>query len=1035
MDPAASDTLSETTSRYLDNGQVQFTTRWKSARGQIDPQDPPIAGMDSVPVADGVTTQYVYFHSMHGTTGNTDKLINRLGGGTATISMTEPLNQVNQLPASGGADLYFQQNGSQPNSLARATAMISPDEKTIQVSITDGLGRTVLSGLMTGPADTSPNDLITWTCTQYDKMYTLTGFGDTGQVCQIDRDGNINSYLSDGFGQAIGSLDADDNLTRSKFDEGGSLRERIDANGNSITYTYDDLSRQLTTTTPAGTTTTNYNNTNGRVDSRIDAKSNTASYVYDILGRHTTVTDRLGKDTVRAYDSAGSLYTLTDAQSKTTTYLYDLLGRNTSTTYPDTSVVTNDYDPGGSYPTGSQATKMTFDSGKSKTSIASFDGTLDKVEYRNTGGTLTGTDDYTYDAQLRRSGSTSADGITRALTYDDNGQLATDVTTYGGQSYTVTYGYNNKLRQNSITYPSGRVASYAFTNRGELDTIDWAGTQIEDRLYDDGGRMTNVDRAYTDEVRVYDTSNRLTSVDNTSVGTASYTWDANSNKLSETWTGNMASWSFTTEKTGGTYTDGYDEEDRFRRFIQTSQTNDVYLDRSDIGNISDVEINTVSHTRSYSDAHELTTVDGNAQTFDNDGNQTLTHTGTTLSWSDANRVSGTTLGTVVSVYMYDSDARRVSKKVTDNSTVTEDTVYIYTGPNCVAEYTYGTAASSPDQEYVYGQSIDSLVLLSRNNNANTYITTRNQQWSITALADASDGTVQERYTYDHFGKRTILAADGSTVRTVSSYNMHYGYTSRRHDDESALMYFRARFYDSTTGEFASRDPLEYVDGMSLMRGYWGHNLVDPLGLACPIDCSKATTKKLVVHDALSVPYPEDELGTPFTDASIPYDKGTKIKTVGGMINTIDRWVKDSATECISEWRIKGHCDGEAIRLTKPISTAGKLTDTAISDANAKWFIVEVKKTYCFCDECRILLFACHLGNSKGTAVLQSLANESKCEVCGPKGYTKIWTSKLVLPGEFDLKNTDLVSISDSAGFDPKQIVGFKNRWHCVKPTP
>jgi hypothetical protein len=44
------------------------------------------------------------------------------------------------------------------------------------------------------------------------------------------------------------------------------------------------------------------------------------------------------------------------------------------------------------------------------------------------------------------------------------------------------------------------------------------------------------------------------------------------------------------------------------------------------------------------------------------------------------------------------------------------------------------------------------------------------------------------------------------------------------------MYFRARYYDPTTGEFVSRDPLEYVDGMSLYRGYFGLSFIDPSGM-------------------------------------------------------------------------------------------------------------------------------------------------------------------------------------------------------------
>ncbi len=177
---------------------------------------------------------------------------------------------------------------------------------------------------------------------------------------------------------------------------------------------------------------------------------------------------------------------------------------------------------------------------------------------------------------------------------------------------------------------------------------------------------------------------------------------------------------------------------------------------------------------------------------------------------------------VTTEYGYDADRKRVWKKFTPppkgGSVV--HSVYVYAGPNCIAEYPAGTAAASPTQEYVYAQEIDSLVLLVRGGGSDKYTITRNQQWSVTALAELASGTIVERYTYDHFGKRTILESNGTSVRTTSSYGMHYGYTSRRHDAETDLMYFRARYYDPHTAEFISTDPLEYVDGMSLFRGYF-----------------------------------------------------------------------------------------------------------------------------------------------------------------------------------------------------------------------
>ncbi len=105
---------------------------------------------------------------------------------------------------------------------------------------------------------------------------------------------------------------------------------------------------------------------------------------------------------------------------------------------------------------------------------------------------------------------------------------------------------------------------------------------------------------------------------------------------------------------------------------------------------------------------------------------------------------------------------------------------------------------------------------------------RNQQYSIVGLTNAA-GTLVERYTYSAYGTLGIYAADG-TVRTSSTYNNRYTYTGREWDAELSLYHFRARWYAPATGGFISRDPLGYIDGMSLYRGYFGPMGLDPFGL-------------------------------------------------------------------------------------------------------------------------------------------------------------------------------------------------------------
>ena len=97
-----------------------------------------------------------------------------------------------------------------------------------------------------------------------------------------------------------------------------------------------------------------------------------------------------------------------------------------------------------------------------------------------------------------------------------------------------------------------------------------------------------------------------------------------------------------------------------------------------------------------------------------------------------------------------------------------------------------------------------------------------------ALTNAA-GTLVERYTYSAYGTLGIYDANG-TVRSSSTYANRHTYTGREWDGDLRLYHFRARWYDPATGGFVTRDPLGYVDGMSLYRGYFGVQFIDAYGL-------------------------------------------------------------------------------------------------------------------------------------------------------------------------------------------------------------
>ena len=134
------------------------------------------------------------------------------------------------------------------------------------------------------------------------------------------------------------------------------------------------------------------------------------------------------------------------------------------------------------------------------------------------------------------------------------------------------------------------------------------------------------------------------------------------------------------------------------------------------------------------------------------------------------------------------------------------------------------------ESYVYGTYIDDIIAKIEAVNTPTilyYHTDR--QFNVRGLTD-STGNIKELYAYSVYGQQTIMGSGGVVRSNTTRYN-NYGFTGRYLDDETGLWYFRARYFDDELGRFISRDPLGYVDGMSLYAGYFAQLFaVDPSGL-------------------------------------------------------------------------------------------------------------------------------------------------------------------------------------------------------------
>ena len=141
------------------------------------------------------------------------------------------------------------------------------------------------------------------------------------------------------------------------------------------------------------------------------------------------------------------------------------------------------------------------------------------------------------------------------------------------------------------------------------------------------------------------------------------------------------------------------------------------------------------------------------------------------------------------------------------------------------------------QSYVYATYIDDPLALIKANGERFYYHS-NGQFSISKITDAYKNIV-EAYAYNAYGD----------VQVLQSYNSNldnpYYLTGRQLDQETGLFYFRARYYDAKLGQFISRDPLTYVDGMSLYHGYFAVNGVDPSGLTFRLSVSTVEIRKRI----------------------------------------------------------------------------------------------------------------------------------------------------------------------------------------------
>lgn len=210
--------------------------------------------------------------------------------------------------------------------------------------------------------------------------------------------------------------------------------------------------------------------------------------------------------------------------------------------------------------------------------------------------------------------------------------------------------------------------------------------------------------------------------------------------------------------------------------------------------------------------------------YDPDGN--LTNDGRWYyTWDAENRLirmaTNTTVGPQISLsFEYDSKSRRVRKQVWYNGSPTNDLRFVYDGWNLLATL---NSQLSTLNSFLWGLDLSGSLqgaggvggLLSvwdsstLNNQASTHFVAFDGNGNVAAFLKATDGTASARYEYGPFGE--VIRATGPMAKADP-----FRFSTKYQDDESDMLYYGYRFYESSRGVTISRDPFDEA-GARMLR--------------------------------------------------------------------------------------------------------------------------------------------------------------------------------------------------------------------------
>ena len=777
---------------------------------------------------------------------------------------------------------------------------------------------------------------------------TLTTYYPSGAVkTQTDALGNVTSFTYDAYGKTIEKTNPDGTVNGAEYD--GLQREKAtyfrvsedypkqiltsteykfeSGKLRTIKTTYITAEKQVVTETLAdfrGNTVQEKTNgeikrtsvyyANGQLKNQTDALGNTTKYEYNYLNKLTKTIapfDERNAETVNEYDKNGNvikvIQNIDDGKKSITRNQYNAMGLLEKVTLSD-----------GTLNGGKNITKYFYNNAGIQTKMYTGMSSESDTSYLTT--------NYEYDSWLRPVRTTDSTGYNSGtITYDLNGNVLTS-TDANGNVTTNTYDALNRVLTANTVNPndsSKNVSkSYTYDNMGRITqtvsnglttsyAYDSLGRKTEESEYKNGystfkgffyvGVSQYVDQEivginnllmYSYTSYEYDGEMRVVKVKESGNETASYTYDANGNKKSETLANGVIS----------TYT--YNKANRITKIENKKGNSNIsvyeysyYLDGSDACKVRNE--NGIMETTSYEydGLKRLTeesvkvgnkTSDTYSYEYDDYGNRSkMTAAGsenyvteysynnaqgnyTALLQKEVKTVEGEenpldlTSNVKQTVYTYDANGNQI-KKTAEGKTETNT----YDGLNQLIGFTDGETTASYKynasglryEKTVDGETINHVwdgskqivadVIDNQFYEADCYIRgtnlvakynykngdkseytyyTQNAHGDVVNLTNAN-GEVTKAYKYDAFGVE--INPDTNDVNVFRFCGEYF-------DTETGTIYLRARYYQASIGRFISRDSFAGRKSDPLSLNLYTYCRNNPLRYVDPSGHSYAT---------------------------------------------------------------------------------------------------------------------------------------------------------------------------------------------------